>query len=405
MKNVVKVVLVLALAVIVGSMGFIGGFAAARFVPQSAPKAGESGDLGERVEEVEALLRGQALNPPAETSATAGAIQGLLESGGDKYGLYFNDQHFKFFSEESMGEFGGIGVVLGEKDGTTYVAEVYKGTPAAGAKIKAGDVFLSINGVRREKWTNEEVVKRVRGEAGTDVKLTMLRPNEKADKAGHPGGPVGKEYTITVTRAVIELPNVEGELKGDDVGYISVVQFNARTAEDIAEQIRVLGDKGAKAFVLDLRNNPGGLLTQAIDVTSLFVESGVVVRVEERGKEPVEHRTTGAQVTKAPLVLLVNENSASASEIVGGALQDYGRATLVGQKTFGKGSVQTIRELSFGGAVKFTTAHYLTPKGRAIDGKGLSPDVVVKMDIEKQADEKTDSQLKRALQIAEREAE
>lgn len=399
MKNAVKVLVAIALAVIVGAGGFIGGFAFAKVSPVSIPGPTDSDGVGRRVEEVQALLEQQALKPPSETSATAGAIQGLLESNGDKYGAYFDPRHFKFFNEESMGQFGGIGVVLGEKEGTTYVVEVFKNTPAARAKMKAGDYFLGIDGVRREKWTSEEVVKRVRGEAGTKVKLTMLRPNKKADTGKHPGGPVGEEYTVDVTRATIELPNVEGELKGT-VGYIRVAQFNARTAQDIAKQVQRLGGKGAKSFVLDLRDNPGGLLSQAVEVTSLFVKSGVVVKVEERGKQPIEERTTGGQITTAPLVVLMNENSASASEIVGGALQDYGRAELVGQKSFGKGSVQTIRELSFGGAVKFTTAHYLTPLGRAIDGKGLTPDVVVPMDLEKQADEKSDVQLKRALQIA-----
>jgi carboxyl-terminal processing protease len=137
-----------------------------------------------------------------------------------------------------------------------------------------------------------------------------------------------------------------------------------------------------------------------VSVTSLFIESGVVVRVEERDGAEVEHRSVGAQVTKAPLVILINGNSASASEIVAGALQDYGRAKLVGDKSFGKGSVQSIKRLSFGGAVKFTTAHYLTPKRRVIDGEGLAPDVLVEMDIEKQMDPATDTQLKRALKEA-----
>jgi carboxyl-terminal processing protease len=151
---------------------------------------------------------------------------------------------------------------------------------------------------------------------------------------------------------------------------------------------------------LDLRDNPGGALDQAVGVSSLFQPSGVVVRVEERGKPETEHRTTAKKITDAPLVVLINGNSASASEIVGGALQDYGRAVLVGEKSFGKGSVQTIKELSFGGAVKFTIAHYLTPKSRVINGKGLTPDVIVKMDQEKQTEEAADAQLKRGLDEA-----
>lgn len=251
---------------------------------------------------------------------------------------------------------------------------------------------MTIDDVTREKWTTDEVVKRVRGKEGTDVKITFRRPAEKDGDE-----PLSKEFTIT--RALIEFPNVDSERYGT-VGYIRMAQFNAKATDEVAAEIKKLKKDGAKSFVLDLRDNPGGLLDQAVETSSLFVESGVIVRVDERNKPEVEHRATGNKITDAPLIVLINGNSASASEIVGGALQDYGRATLVGEKSFGKGSVQTVETLSFGGAVKFTTAHYLTPKSRVIDGKGLTPDVVVKMDLEKQADPKTDTQLQKALELA-----
>jgi len=400
MNNAMKIVLAAVLTVIVGSVGFIGGFAVAR-TPSAVPALDTPADsdrLNARISEVNELLQDEALNPPSETSATAGAIQGLVESGGDKYATYFDQKHLDYFNEDMAGEFGGIGVVLGERDGTAYVVEVYDSTPASKAGIKSGDIFMQVDAVRREKWTTDEVVKRVRGKAGTNVKLTLLRPAKASDSSSMPPAP-GKEYTVNVKRAVITLPNIESELKGD-VGYIRLGQFNAKATDDIAAAVKALEKKGAKAFVLDLRDNPGGALQEAVGVSSLFVPRGVVVRVDERGKDPVEYRTSAAQITKAPLTVLINENSASASEIVGGALQDYDRAKLVGVKSFGKGSVQNIETLSFGGAVKFTTAHYLTPRNRAIDGIGLTPDVVVKMDAEKQADEKTDIQLKRALAIA-----
>jgi len=400
MNTAVKVIVAVSLAVIIGAAGFLGGFAVAGMNDSgksaleelTESQAPEESVLSEQLEEVNELLQDRALTPPAETSATAGAIQGLLDSTGDKYAFYFDEKHYQFFNEESMGEFGGIGVVLGEKDGTAYVVEVYKKTPAAKGGLKVGDMFVEIDGVRRKKWTTEEVVKRVRGKEGTDVDLVMVRPGEK----GRPG----KEYEVTLTRDMISLPNIESELKGD-VGYIRLAQFNVKSAKDVAAAIRKLEKQGAKSFVLDLRDNPGGLLDQAVDVTSLFVPSGAAVKVEERGRKPVESRVTGDVVTEAPLVVLINGNSASASEIVAGALQDYDRATLVGEKSFGKGSVQTVEQLSYGGAVKFTIAHYLTPKNRKIDGKGLTPDVVVKMDVEKQADAETDVQLKRALRLAE----
>jgi carboxyl-terminal processing protease len=393
MSKTVKVIVAVATAVIIGATAFIGGYFVARTdqpINAIAPADSET-TVGDQVDEVNRLLREQALKPPNEATATAGAVQGLLDSTGDKYANYFDARHFKFFNEQSMGEFGGIGVSLGERDGTTYVVEVYKGTPAEAGGIKADDVFVGIDGVEREKWTSEEVVKRVRGKEGTDVELKMKRPGKK--------GGADKTYTVKLTRAMIELPNIESEMK-DGVGYIRLAQFNAKSAEDIAAAIKALEKKGAKSYVLDLRDNPGGLLDQAIDVSSLFIKSGVIVQVEERDKEPTKSLATGNQVTKAPLFVLVNGNSASASEIVSGALQDHNRAELVGEKTFGKGSVQTVEELSNGAAVKFTIAHYLTPKGRSIDGKGLKPDVVVKMDPEKQMDEKTDIQLQKALDLA-----
>ncbi len=397
MNPKLKVLMLAAVAVIVGLSGFIAGFLMAEYnvaVPDRfvSPSTSAPDELGSRVEEVNQLLQSEGLKPPNETSATAGAIQGLLESGGDKYAVYFDPKRFKFFNEDMAGEFGGIGVLLGENDKGAYVVDVYKDTPAAKGGVKSGDIFSAIDGQTRGKWTTEEVVKRVRGKQGTEVKLTMIRPNGK--------GPHTKPYTVTLKRATIVVPNVESSMKRDKVGYIRMGQFNGNTTEEIAREVKSLEEKGARSLVLDLRDNPGGALDQAVKVSSLFIDDGVVVRVDERGKEEQVLRTEGGKVTDLPMVLLINGNSASASEIVGGALQDYGRAKLVGEKSFGKGSVQTVEELSFGGAVKYTIAHYLTPKKRVIDGKGLTPDVVVKMAPEKQADEKTDTQLQKAIREA-----
>lgn len=395
MNAALKAVIGLALAVILAAGGFIGGFAVAKLAPGSAEvpalAADEASTVTTRVDEVLGLLDREALQPPNETSATAGAIRGLLEGSGDRYAAYFDPRHYEYFNQEMSGEFGGIGVSLGDRDGAAYVVEVFKGTPAERGGLKKGDRFAVIDSLRRDKWTTEEVVKRVRGKEGTTVKLTMLRGGDKGTPA--------KEYSVKLVREMISFPNTTSELKGE-VGYIRTAQFNDNATGEISDAIQSLTKKGAKSFVLDLRDNPGGALQQAITVTSLFIPSGVVVRVDERGKAEVAHPTSGSQITDAPLVVLINGNSASASEIVAGALQDHGRATLVGEKSFGKGSVQTIKQLSFGGAVKFTIAHYLTPNRRAINGKGLVPDVVVKMDIQNEMDPKKDTQLARALKEA-----
>lgn len=403
MHKVTKAVLAVSLTIIVASIGFIGGFATSRMMPADTfthfegPSAETTSTLGDRVSEVLSNMNSEALVVPTEASATAGAVQGLLSSMGDKYATYFDATHYKAFNEDSMGSFGGIGVVLGEKGRTTYITEVYKGTPAARAGLKPGDVFRAINGQRRDNWQTTDVVKLVRGDIGTTVTVTMLRPTKVGSTT------VGEEKTYTITRDTITYPNLKSEMIGD-VGYMRLGQFNANAEADIRKAIAHLTSKGAKALVLDLRSNPGGLLDEAVDVSSLFIAEGTIVRVDRRNKPEEILTATGRKVTDLPLVVLIDGDSASASEITGGALQDHKRATLVGQKSYGKGSVQTVSQLSWGGGIKFTIAHYLTPLKRVIDGKGLTPDVVVKMDRMKQIDRATDTQLKKALEIANREA-
>ena len=399
MSKVTKAVLAVALTVIIASFGFIGGFVSSRLVPADSFEhiglgASES-TAAARVDEVLALMNSRALVPPSDTSATAGSVQGLLSSMGDKYATYFDAEQYKSFNEVSMGSFGGIGVVVGEKGKTSYAVEVYAGTPAAKAGVKAGDVFLVIAGKRRDNWQTKQVVKLVRGDIGTKVTITFLRPSTAKGAAPD----AGIEKTFTITRAQINYPNLKTEMIGK-VGYLRLGQFNGNAAGDIKKGITSLTKRGATSLVLDLREDPGGLLQEAVDVSSLFIQSGVIVRVDERGKSEEVLRARNTKMTDLPLVVLIDANSASASEITGGALQDYGRATLVGVTSYGKGSVQTVRQLSNGGAVKFTIAHYLTPKSRVINGKGLTPDVIVKMDPLKQIKRSTDTQLAKALQIA-----
>jgi len=402
MNRLTKAILAVSLTVIIGSIGFIGGFATSRMLPGDtfsgiAAEVGPKQSVAStRVEEVYKLMTARALVPPTEASSTAGAVQGLLGSMGDKYATYFDETHFKAFNETSMGSFGGIGVVLGEKNGNAYVTEVYKGTPAAHAGMLPGDQFLIIEGVRRTNWQTSDVVKRVRGDVGTKVTVTMLRPN----KGGSHGG---TEKKFTITRANINYPNLKSEMIGT-VGYMRLGQFNARSEVDLRKAIADLTKKGAKSLVLDVRSNPGGLLDEAVNVSSLFIKDGVIVRVDERNKPEEVLRATGRTATSLPLVVLIDGDSASASEIMGGALQDHDRATLVGETSYGKGSVQTVANTSWGGGVKFTIAHYLTPNKRVIDGKGLTPDVVVKMDRLKQMERSTDTQLQKALQIARQKA-
>lgn len=365
-----------------GAMDFGGamGFGSKIVAPVSDP------DFMQALREVEAILDREALRPASDESKTIGAVKGLLEGTGDEYALYFDERHFGFFNEQSDGEFFGIGVNIGQRDSSVYVVSVIEDTPAQRAGIRADDVFVKIDDVERDEWTTEEVVRRVRGPEGTKVEVTVFRPSEK------------KNVEFTIERARINIPNIETAREGD-VGYVRLMSFNHKSADELRDAIKKLQSEGAKGIVLDLRDNSGGLLQSSIDVASLFIAEGEIVSIEGRAGIEDVYNATGRNYFDLPLVVLMNRNSASASEVLGGALQDHERAQLVGEQSFGKGSVQGVREVSFGGAIKFTTAHYLTPDGREINGVGLTPDVVVEMEPEAQADEATDVQRKRAFEL------
>ena len=376
-----------AVALLVLAAVFAGGALFGHTVLPSDSAAVEWNSLQRTVAEVNSIILREALDPSTESSRTAGAVNGLLMSLDDPYASYFDEQHYEYFNQESMGQFYGIGITITSREDDLVVVSVLEDTPAERAGLKADDVIVEIDGESRMKWDSDEAVLLIRGEEGTDVTLGIRRGDEEQLR------------DFTITRAKIEVPNIESELLEDEIGYIRLYSFNERAEEDVKKAIEKLSDQGATGFILDVRDNPGGLLDESVDVASLFIEDGVIVTVEDREGAEEVHRARGTTVTDAPLVVLVNENSASASEIVAGALQDHARATLVGDKTFGKGSVQQVEELSSGGAIKLTIAHYLTPKGRVIDKVGLTPDAVVPMELELQADKDTDTQLKKAIEV------
>lgn len=391
MQRILKATLAVALVVTIGASAFIGGALFERFsasglsLPEVASPS--SGAVPALVTEVQRIMQADALKPSSEDSMTTGAIEGLLGSLGDKYASYFDPKANKEFQMDANGEFFGVGMSVGMNENTPTISSVFKGTPAEKAGLKAGDQILAVDGVRKAKWELDDVVSRIRGPLGTKVTVEIFRPD------------TAKNLTFTMTRERIAIPNIMSEMVGKDVGLIRMMQFNSLAADDIRKAIGELGGKGAKGFILDLRENPGGLLSSAVGVSSLFIESGVIVRVDERGKPETQENALSDKATDKPLVVLIDANSASASEIVAGALQDYKRATIVGEKSYGKGSVQIVRQLSNGGSVKLTNAHYLTPKSRVIDGVGVVPDVIVPMDLKLQAKKETDTQLKRALEI------
>ena len=397
MSRSIKILLVASLVIVGILAGFLAGFLlTAKLGLTRTPSA-----LSSNVDAVFSLMQKQALEPPDETTATVGAINGLLQSNGDRFARYLPAEEYKSYSEMMQGSFGGIGVVLAEEDGGVRVASVYDGTPAQKAGIEAGDWFFEIDGVQQDTWTTQEIQKLVKGEPGTTVTITLCRPYTEEDTMNM-RYPLGVPFTVTLERAVIQVPVTKNELYRGDIGYIRLFEFNRMAGEAVRKDIETLRKQGATKFILDLRDNPGGDLQQAISVSSGFIESGVIVKVESRvDGETILKASGDTTLPDAPLVILINENSASASEIVASAIRDHERGTLVGMKSFGKGSVQTVLNYK-DGAILMTTAHYLSPNGGKIHNIGVTPDIEKPMKLADQKELATDVQLQEALRVLER---
>jgi carboxyl-terminal processing protease len=286
----------------------------------------------------------------------------MLDTLDDPYALYYDAASFDRFNRNLDGSFNGVGLLLEESPEGPVVVRAIPDTPAAEAGIEAGEIIVSVDGEDVRDLPLSAIVDLVTGEAGTDVTI------------GFEGGDAGSRE-VTLTRAAIEAPTVETELLDDGSGIVRLLTFSQNAAEQVLAGVEDLLAEGADGIILDLRGNPGGLLSEAVDVASVFVDGELITSVREPGRDDRELRAASGGLTDLPLVVLVDEFSASASEIVAAAIQDIGRAEVVGETTFGKGTVQTVRPLSEGGGVKFTTAEYLTPSGDSIEGVGVVPDV------------------------------
>ena len=297
------------------------------------------------------------------------AIRGML-TGLDPHSTYLNADEYKELKIGTTGKFGGLGIQVGMEDGFVKVISPIDDTPAFRAGVEAGDLIIRLNDKSVKGMTLNEAVKIMRGDPGTDIKLTIIR--EGADKP----------LPFTVTRDIISVKSVKSRILEPDFGYIRISNFQSKTARDLVTEISKLKEKNEdelKGLVLDLRNNPGGVLSAAADVSDAFINNGKLVFTKGRieNSEFQFNAKPGDIMNGSPVVVLINGGSASASEIVAGALQDHHRAVIMGNKSFGKGSVQTIQELRSGGAVKITTARYFTPKGRSIQGEGITPDIII----------------------------
>jgi len=295
------------------------------------------------------------------------SIKGMLGSL-DPHSSFMTPEMYKEMQVETKGEFGGLGIQIGIKEGVLTVIAPIEDTPAYKAGIKAGDKIIKINDEPTKNIGLLEAVSKMRGVPSTSVKLTIFREGWKETK------------DFTIIREIIKIKSVKSRLLEDGIGYIKLNAFQEQTATDLRNAMDRLTQEKMNALILDLRNNPGGLLNSAVDVTSQFLPSGkLVVYIKDRKGERTEYQSGNNELKYTmPMIVLVNQGSASASEIVAGALKDWSRAVIIGTKTFGKGSVQSVVPLSDGSALRLTTARYYTPKGISIQTTGIVPDIVVK---------------------------
>jgi carboxyl-terminal processing protease len=333
------------------------------------------------------------------------AIDGMV-GGLDPFSSFLRPQEFQDMQESTEGQFGGIGVMVSVREKDLTVVAPMEGSPGGKAGLRSGDRIVEIEGQITRQMSLEDAIHLLKGEPGTNVTITIFRPSTK------------KRQELTIERAVIKVPSVKyGRVLEKGIGYVRITQFNEPTADELKKELKSLAGQGVESLIIDVRNNPGGLLNSAVDICSLFLPPKRMV-VFTQGRRPSQKQTfltvKGPHYTKLKIVILVNGGSASAAEILAGCLQDWGRAILVGEKTFGKGSVQNIIDLPDGSALRLTTAKYYTPSERIIHEKGIEPDVKVeipeeewkrltdeqeKMWEENRLDLQMDSQIQRALEI------
>ena len=325
-----------------------------------------------------------------QSDAMDAAINGVLQSL-DPYSAYMSPELFKEMQTETSGEFGGLGIEVGMEAGVVKVISPIDNSPADRAGVKAGDYIVKINGVQVQGKTLTEAVELMRGPVGSPIEITIRRIGEK------------KSYVFEIIREIIEVKSVKSELKDDKVGYIRLTSFNENSADQIKDIVKKFKkENNIDKYILDLRNNPGGLLSQAIRISDFFLNNGEIVAT--KGRKSNENRKWFAKkgdiINGETLLVLINYGSASAAEIVAGALKDHKRAVIVGENSYGKGSVQSIIPLKNKGAIRLTISKYYLPSGKSISGKGVTPDIVVEEDSDLfRINTETDNQLDFAVKL------
>lgn len=321
------------------------------------------------------------VNDTDDVKLIDGAIDGMVKSLNDPHSNYLSPKMYKTLMEQTEGSFAGIGVVMGmDNEQKIHIVGIMENSPGQKAGLQEGDEILAVDGVPVTQMAFDEVAAHVRGQAGTDVVLTIMRDNANQD--------------ITITRDNIKLKTVGHKMLDNNIGYIQIVSFSEDTANEFNEAYNDLKNQGMKALVLDLRNNPGGLLTTCVEIAKKLVPKGEIVSiVDKQGNK--ETYSSSLEAPEYLLVVLINKNSASASEILSGAIQDTKAGTIIGNTSYGKGSVQTILPMFEDDAVKLTIAKYYTPSGRSIDGTGITPDIEINLD----ENATSDTQLDKALEV------
>lgn len=356
---------------ILNRLGFETGTGAEVANPGMTVSGSTYDSLAARVAEVQGILEKQSFDELELEGATEQVLATLADVANDPTLRYYDAQRYAEYLKDVSGSFAGVGVLFAEYQNKAYVVDVFEGSEAEAKDVQSGDFVVAIDGDRgnNDGWTQAETVKAVSRDSGDTVVLTFRRP-ATLDAEG------GDEYTVTLECSELSKENVSSRILEDTIGYVKITQITQNADDLVKDAVEQLLRKDASCFILDLRDCPGGFLTQSVDIASLFIRSGVVVEIQ--AKDGLATRNaTASTITDLPLVVLVNQSSAGTAEVLAGALQDNGRATIVGTRTMGKGTVQSIQELSFGGAIRYTSAYYKTPNGYDIDGNGINPDIQV----------------------------
>ena len=372
-----------ALAVLLG----LGLVSCAGRLPFPGGEEAVSQETKEKLSGIQALIEKEYIGEVDEDALQTGICQGYVGALGDPYSAYYDEEQTSALMETTQGEYGGIGVVLTQNldTGITTASSVYEDSPAMKAGMKDGDIIYQVEGRDVSGMDLEEISGNIKGEKGTTVEITVLRGEDR------------EEVTLTITRDTIQAETVKTRMLEDEIGYLAISEFDSVTLEQYKEGLAELKAQGMEGLIVDLRGNPGGNLDTVCEILDLMLPEGLIVYTEDKDGNRQEFTSDEAQEVQVPLAVLVDGNSASASEIYAGAIQDYGIGQIVGTKTYGKGVVQTIYDLKDGTSLKLTVAEYFTPNGRDIDGEGITPDVEVAYQRDEN-DPEADNQLDRAVE-------